>query len=172
MPAAEAAAMRGLAYNSIVTLLVALDRPAHPDLSWIYLPHHEQGPVNRVTYMSNYSPELAPEGKTSFLLEVTFPGGAEVPGPELEREALAGVEAAGLMRREEVLFTDRSVCRYAYIVYDHELAARRRAALQWCAESGIEPLGRFGRYDYFNSDQCVLAARALAERLCAKARVG
>ena len=82
MPAPAAAAMRGLAFNSMVTYLVALDRPAHPDLSWIYLPHHEQGPVNRVTYMSNYSPALAPEGKTSFLFEVTFPGHEEPPGPE------------------------------------------------------------------------------------------
>jgi protoporphyrinogen oxidase len=172
MPAPAAAAMRGLSFNSIVTYLVALDRPAHPDLSWIYLPHHEQGPVNRVTYMSNYSPALAPEGKTSFLFEVTFPGHEEAPGPELEREALAGVEAAGLLRREEVLFVDRSVCRHAYIVYDHGLTVRRAAALEWCRENGIVALGRFGRYDYFNSDQCVIAAREIAERLLERARVG
>jgi len=172
LPAATAAAMRGLAYNSIVTLLVALDRPAHPELSWIYLPHHEQGPVNRVTYMSNYSPELAPTGKSSFLLEVTFQGKTPVPGPELEREALAGIEGAGLIRREEVLFTDRSVCEYAYIVYDHELYARRRAALDWCRANAIVPLGRFGRYDYFNSDQCVIAAREEAERIAARALSG
>jgi len=165
-------AMEGLAFNSIVTLLVALDRPAHPELSWIYLPHHEQGPVNRVTYMSNYSPELAPEGRTSFLLEVTLPGGAPPPGKELEDEALAGVECSGLVHREEVLFTDRSLCRYAYIVYDHDLMARRAAAIRWCESNGILPLGRFGRYDYFNSDQCVIAARSRAEDLLARARTG
>jgi len=172
MDAGAAESMRGLAYNSIVTFLVALDRPAHPDLSWIYLPHHDQGPVNRVTYMSNYSPELAPEGKASFLLEVTFPGGAPTPGPELERAALAGIEAAGLLRRDEVLFVDRSVCRYAYIVYDHELFARRSAALSWCESSDLVTLGRFGHYDYFNSDQCVIAARALADELLTRARTG
>jgi protoporphyrinogen oxidase len=172
MPASAAECMRGLAYNSIVTLLVALDRPVHPDLSWVYLPHHEQGPVNRVTYMSNYSPGNAPEGKTSFLFEVTLPGGAPLPGEELEREALAGVEAAGLLRREEVLFTDRSACRYAYIVYDHQLLARRRAALEWCQANALVPLGRFGRYDYFNSDQCVIAAREVAEGLLTRAQVG
>jgi len=172
MPASAANCMRGLAYNSIVTVLVALDRPAHPDLSWVYLPHHEQGPVNRVTYMSNYSPGNAPEGKTSFLFEVTFPGGAPLPGPELEREAVAGVESAGLLRRDEVLFTDRSACRYAYIVYDHQLLARRRSALEWCEANAIVPLGRFGRYDYFNSDQCVIAAREVAESLLVRAQVG
>jgi protoporphyrinogen oxidase len=172
MPADVAEAMRGLAYNSIVCFLAALDRPEHPDLSWVYLPQHKQGPVNRVTYMSNYSPELAPEGKTSFLFEVTFPGGEPAPGPELERAALAGVESAGLLRRDEVLFVDRSVCRYAYIDYDHHLIARRERALAWCKANGIVPLGRFGRYDYFNSDQCVIAARALADEIVEHARVG
>jgi protoporphyrinogen oxidase len=172
MPAGIAEAMRGLAYNSIVCYLVALDRPEHPNLSWVYLPHHEQGPVNRVTYMSNYSPGNAPEGKTSFLFEVTYPGGAPVPGAELEREVLAGVERAGLLDRSDVLFTDRAVNQFAYIVYDHHLDARRAASIRWCEENGIEPLGRFGHYDYFNSDQCVIASRALARRLSEAAQRG
>jgi protoporphyrinogen oxidase len=172
MPSEAAEAMRGLAFNSIVTFLVALDRPAHPELSWIYLPHHEQGPVNRVTYMSNYSEGNAPEGKSSFLFEATYRGGEPAPGSELEREALAGVVGAGLLRRDEVLFMDRSTCKYAYIVYDHHLSERRATALQWCESNALIPLGRFGRYDYFNSDQCVIAARDIAEGLLARAQVG
>lgn len=169
MPADVADAMRGLSYNSIVCYLLALSRPEHPNLSWVYLPQRKQGPVNRVTYMSNYSPGNAPEGKTSFLLEVTFPGGAKPPGPELEREVVDGMVTAGLLRRDEILFSDRTSCRYAYIVYDHHLEARRRASIEWCEQHGIEPLGRFGHYDYFNSDQCVIAARAMAERLLGEA---
>ncbi|MEW6073204.1 MAG: FAD-dependent oxidoreductase [Planctomycetota bacterium] len=165
MPADVAGAMRGLAYNSIQCFFLALDRPEHPDLSWVYLPHPEQGPVNRVTYLSNYSPGNAPAGKTSFLAEVTFPGGSPAPGPELADEVIAGLENAGLLRREEVMFTDRSQCQYAYIVYDHDLDERRRVALQWCRASGIHPLGRFGGYNYDNSDQCVIAARRLADEL-------
>ena len=50
IPADVADAMRTLEYNSLVSFLVALDRPEHPDLSWIYLPQRAQGPANRVTY--------------------------------------------------------------------------------------------------------------------------
>jgi protoporphyrinogen oxidase len=172
MPAEVARDMHALAFNSIVCLLVALERAEHPELSWVYLPHHDQGPVNRVTYMSNYSPGNAPAGRTSLLLEVTLEGGARAPGQELEREALAGIERAGLITSGEVLFTDRSHCRYAYIVYDHEHDRRRRVALEWLDSVGLIPLGRFGRYDYYNSDQCVIAARELAGRLLAEARSG
>ena len=172
LPDDVADAMRGLAFNSIVTFLVALDRPEHPNLSWIYLPQTKQGPVNRATYMSNYSPGNAPAGKTSFLFEVTVPGGAPYPGPELEEEMLRGVEVAGLLKRNEVLFTDRSACKYAYIVYDHHLAERRQKALDWCEANELFPLGRFGHYDYHNSDQCVISARAMADRLAKRAKLG
>ncbi len=172
MPADVARAMTELEYNGIVCILLALDRPEHPDLSWIYLPHDSQGPANRVTYMSNYSPENAPRGKCSFLCEVTLPGGQPYPGEELEREVIDGLVHAGLVRREEVLFHDRSEIRHAYVVFDHGYTRRRKVALDWLETNAIVPLGRFGRFEYDNSDQCVIKARALAERLLAKATAG
>jgi len=162
-------AMRSLSNNQITCFLLALDREEHPDLSWVYLPHHDQGPVNRVTYMSNYSPNNAPEGKTSFLCEVTSPGGGAYPGPELVDEVVDGMAHAGLLRKDEVLFTDRTDTRWAYIVYDHAFEAKKAAALAYADSIGLELLGRFGRYDYHNSDQCVISATATAERLLAKA---
>jgi protoporphyrinogen oxidase len=172
MPADVAAAMRGLEYNALTSVLVALDRPAHPDLSWVYLPHDDQGPANRVTYMSNYAASNAPAGKSSLLCEVTRPGGSPEPGPELEREVLAGLEHAGLIERGEVLFTDRASVEHAYVVFDHAYAARRKAALDWMAGAGLVALGRFGRFEYDNSDQCVIKARALAAELLAQAVAG
>jgi len=172
MPDDAADAMRKLEYNSITCILIALDRAQHPDLSWIYLPHDSQGPANRVTYMSNYSPELAPPGKSSFLCEVTHAGGAPYPGSELEREVIDGLITAGLMERREVLFTDRTSTRHAYVVFDHGYDARRSAALGWMERAGLIALGRFGRFEYDNSDQCVIKARSVAASLLADARRG
>lgn len=172
MPDDIARCMHELDYNALVCFLVALDRPQHPDFSWVYLPHAEQGPTNRVTYMSNYSPRNAPEGRSSFLCEVTWPRGLPRPGSELEREVLAGLERAGLLARDEVLFTDRSEVEHAYVVFDHGFDERRRAALEWLEKADLLPLGRFGRFDYDNSDQCVIKARELAARLLERARSG
>ena len=154
--------MRELEYNGLVTYLVAMDREEHPNLSWIYLPQKKQGPANRVTYMSNYSPGNAPEGKTSFLIEITTPGGQPFPGQELEEEMLQGLEVAGLLKRDEILFTDRSQVNHAYVVFDHEYHRRRGLVLGWMEEQGLNPLGRFGRFEYDNSDQCVIKAREKA----------
>ena len=172
LPDEVAGAMRALEYNSVVTYLVALDRAEHPDLSWIYLPHATQGPANRITYMSNYSPNMAPTGKTSFLCEVTFDGKGPAPGPELEGEVVDGLIRAGLMTRDEFLFADRSQADHAYVVFDHGFDERRETALAWLAANGIEPLGRFGRFDYDNSDTCVIKARELASRLAQRSTAG
>jgi protoporphyrinogen oxidase len=172
VPAPIAAAMRGLAYNGLVSLLIALDRPEHPDLSWVYLPQRAQGPANRVTYMSNYSPGNAPAGKTSLLAEVTWPGGERFPDSSLDREVIEGLVHAGLVEEREILFTDRSEVEQAYVVYDAGHVARRKAAIDWLEEVGILPIGRFGRYDYDNSDQCVIKARELARTLLSRIAVG
>ena len=87
-------------------------------------------------------------------------------------EVLAGIEHAGLLKRDEVLFTDHTASRFAYIVYDHHLEERRNASLAWCEDNDVLPLGRFGHYDYFNSDQCVIAARAMAARIVERAQSG
>lgn len=172
MPEAVARAMRTLEYNGMVSILLGLERREHPDLSWIYLPHQVQGPANRVTFMSNYSPHNAPKGASSFLCEVTVRGGERFPGTELEQEVVAGMVAAGLLRRDEVLLTDRSEIRHAYVVFDHEYAARRKAIFEWMESVDLQPLGRFGRFEYDNSDQCVVRARALAGTLLPRIRRG
>ncbi len=172
MPSGPAEAMRSLEFNSMTCFLLALDRPEHPDLSWVYLPHAEQGPANRITYMSNYSPNNAPAGKTSFLCEVTNDGRAPFPGPELERAVVDGMVRAGLLAPEELLFTDSHRTKYAYIVFDHDYDARRRAAFDWLDAVDLIPLGRFGRYEYDNSDQCVIKARRLAAKLVERAADG
>ncbi|MBL4771744.1 MAG: FAD-dependent oxidoreductase [Planctomycetes bacterium] len=168
MPADVVKAMTELEYNGIASILVALDRPEHPDLSWIYLPHESQGPANRVTYMSNYATLNAPEGKTSLMAEVTFRGGEEFPGEQMEKDVLAGFVNAGIMKADEVLFTDRSTANHAYVVFDAMYAKRREVALGWLEGMGVTPLGRFGRFEYDNSDQCVIKARALAKTMLAK----
>ena len=172
MPGAVAEAMHTLEYNGMVSILLGLERREHPDLSWIYLPHAVQGPSNRVTFMSNYSPHNAPKGKSSFLCEVTVRGGEKFPGGELEQQVVDGMAAAGLLRRDEVLLTDRSEVRHAYVVFDHAYSARRKAIFEWMDSTGLVPLGRFGRFEYDNSDQCVIRARALAGKLLPRIRSG
>ena len=69
------------------------------------------------------------------------------------------------MKRDEIMFTDRSQVNHAYVVFDHEYHRRRDLALGWMEGQGLHPLGRFGRFEYDNSDQCVIKAREMAKTM-------
>jgi len=136
--------------------------------SWIYLPEPEQGPANRVTYLSNYSPCNAPTGRGSLIAEVTYRGKLEVDGAYV-KELQRRLAAQGLFREEHVAVTAWRDNAHAYIHFGPDFAARRAQAIAGLEAWGVIPLGRFGRFNYYNTDLCILealqAADALADRL-------
>ena len=134
--------------------------------SWVYLPHENQGPANRITYLSNYSPENAPTGKGSIMAEVTYaetPPGIDEAG---RREVALGLQNAGILDADRVGVTDAHVNDVAYILYDRRFESKRSAVLEWAdAQEGLHTVGRFGRYEYHNSDQVLARCMDLHARL-------
>lgn len=165
LPDAVRADIRALRPISLVTVMIGvrLDEPL-PPLSWVYLPFAEQGPTNRVTYFSNYSPHNAPAGHGSFLAEVTHRGELR-PDAAWLRQVLAGLEQAGILRREQVVLAEWSDSEFAYIDQDLAFAARIARVRRWFDTSGYITFGRFGRYEYHNSDQCIARAMQVREHV-------
>ena len=62
--------------------------------------------------------------------------------------------------------------RYAYIDQDLEFAARIARVRGWFDQSGLITFGRFGRYEYHNSDQCVARAFEVRDMVRACSRSG
>lgn len=157
---------------SLANVLIGIksDEPL-PHLSWVYLPFSAQGPTNRVTFFSNYSPNNAPEGHVSLMAEVTYRNHIDVDQTWID-DLTQGLERAGLLNRSDVVLTRPFLSRYAYI--DHDIAFPDRIARvrRWFDESGLMTLGRFGRYEYHNSDQCIMRAFQAAEQIRTLAESG
>jgi protoporphyrinogen oxidase len=149
---------------------VKLSEPL-PPLSWIYLPFPEQGPANRVTYYSNYSPHNAPAGHGSFLAEVTHRGELR-PDAAWLRDVVAALGRAGILHPEHVVLAEWCDNEFAYIDQNLEFGARIQRVRKWFDESGYLTFGRFGRYEYHNSDQCVARAMQVHEHIRALAASG
>ncbi|HTE05441.1 MAG TPA: FAD-dependent oxidoreductase [Planctomycetota bacterium] len=167
LPADVAGAARALRYRGVAGYLfgVAL-RDVRP-LSWVYLPHPWQGPANRITYLSNYSPDNAPSGRGSILAEVTYvPGDEPDVSPAGQRALARALADAGILHLEDVTVMDAALNPVSYILYDLDFEAKRNAVLSHLdALDGFHALGRFGRYEYHNSDQCLAQALDLHARL-------
>jgi hypothetical protein len=61
---------------------------------------------------------------------------------------------------------------FAYIDQDLEFAARVARVRKWFDESGYLTFGRFGRYEYHNSDQCVKRAKQVHAHIQQLAKTG
>ena len=158
IPPEVRADIRALRPIGLVNVLfgVKLDAPL-PDLSWVYLPFPEQGPANRVTFYSNYSPHNAPPGHGSFMAEVTTRG-ETVPTHEWARDLARRLGRAGILDDRALTTVDFNTVEYAYIDYTLDFDARIARVRDWWDRSGYVTFGRFGRYEYHNSDQCIARA--------------
>lgn len=172
IPEEVRADIRALRPISLVNLMIGvkLDEPL-PPLSWIYLPFADQGPTNRVTYFSNYSPHNAPAGHGSFLAEVTHRGELR-PDAEWLRGVVGALDRAGILRQEQVVLTEWCNNEYAYIYQDLAFADRIARVRDWFDRSGYLTFGRFGRYEYHNSDQCIGRAMQVHEHIRTMATSG
>ena len=157
-------AARGLQSIGLASFLFGIAGEDVKPYSWVYLPEPEQGPANRVTYLSNYSPCNAPAGRGSIVAEVTHRGPLAV-----DDAYVAGLRGrlarAGLFREESVQVSAWRDNRHAYIHFGPDFVERRRRAIEGLEAFGIVPLGRFGRFNYHNTDLCILEALAAADRL-------
>ena len=166
MDPGAADAARKLQYRGVAAFLFGVEEEFARPWSWVYLPHKEQGPTNRVTYLSNYSPRNAPTGKASIMAEVTYAG---TPPPLTDagrREVATGLQNAGLLDVDRLTITDAHANPVSYILYDRDFESKRDTVLT-CLDGmeGLHTLGRFGRYEYHNSDQCLARAMDLHAQL-------
>lgn len=166
MDGCAAAAARALQFRGVACYLFGIEHEWVRPFSWVYLPHAWQGPANRITYLSNYSPNNAPDGKGSILAEVTYAGPPPDVGPTGQRQLARALEDAGLMDAGAVLASDGHCNPVAYILYDLDFESKRDTVLGHLdALPGFWSLGRFGRYEYHNSDQCLGRAMDLHARM-------
>ncbi len=171
-PADVRAAGTALVHRSLVTVMVGIDRPNLNEFSWVYFPTPEDGWFNRISFPSNFSDRVAPPGTSSAMAEITCDAGDAVwsAGDDaLAEHVVSHADRLGVFRRSEVRLTRVARTRYAYVVFDR--AHRRNLDLvsAYAEKVGLRLLGRFGQFDYINTDQVILRALALAKAMGAAA---
>ncbi len=168
IPTDVRAAGSALVHRSLVTVMLGVDRPQLNDFSWVYFPTPEDGWFNRISFPSNFSDRVSPAGTSSAMAEITCDVGDAVWSATDEALAEHVVERAdhlGVLRRSDVVFARAARTRYAYVVFDR--AHRRNLDLvkAHAERLGLHLLGRFGQFDYINTDQVILRSLSLAKEL-------
>lgn len=152
-----------LNYNSLINVMIGVDREKINDLCWLYFPGDEI--FHRVNFISNYSDEITPRGKSSMTVEITYREGDEISGMgdgEILRRVKHDLDRSGIVKPEEICFEAVHREKYAYIVYDHNYRKSVDTIKHFFSEMGIILCGRFGEWEYLNMDACVMRAMKVA----------
>ncbi len=148
-------AAAGLCYRDMVILLLLLDRKQVSKDHWIYVPSQEVE-FCRLHEPRNWSPEMAPPGRTSLVVEYFCQAGDrvwEAPASQLAAAAAGDLEKMDLIAVDEVSGHWTVRLRKAYPVY--RLGYRRRLDTVNDYLDGFANLHRVGRnaaFLYTSSD--------------------
>jgi protoporphyrinogen oxidase len=167
VPGALARAVRRLPSNRVrsVALSVEGPRPAKPG-HWRYYPSRDLC-FTRLVHMCEFDPLMAPPNGWGMLAEVVERGSEPpVPSRDLVQAVSADVIAAGALPAGcRIIDAHVMDIDPAYVVFTPESAEIVASALRFLRGVGIEPVGRYGRWEYSSMAQVLRDAFALADGL-------
>ncbi len=161
-----------LLFNRLFSVGVGLKRPAPSTKNWIYFPNPKT-PFYRITYLSNYSPDIVPGGDTSrscsILTETTYSAARPLPRGDFVRAVLEGLVREEILAPSDLDLVESTYLIHAAHAYPIPSVDRDEAlgVLQEYLEShDIYSRGRFGawKYEVGNQDHSFMQGVELADR--------
>jgi len=146
-----------LTYNSLVCVNIGI-RGSIPDYSWLYIPDPALGKTNRVSFPSQYSCHVAPDGHSAILAEITHQPDdpvARMNDEELVSEVTGTLAEMGLITPDQIVFSSVVRQSFAYVVYDTDYQKNIAVLQDYCRNLGIPLVGRFSQFEYLNMDGCI-----------------
>ncbi len=160
LPAAQLAATSGLHHSHGLVVGVGIEGPCPSNKCWTYFPESD-APFYRVTYLSNYSPNIAPEGHFLLLTETSYSDHKPEDRATIVDRVVDGLVATRLIQpsdRDRIVATHTTDVPYFYPV---PTLTRDRALAEiqpYLMSRDIYSRGRFGawRYEISNMDHSVM----------------
>lgn len=157
-----------LSYLSLVIYNFMTSSEVKPTYQWCYF-GAEDVPFNRISYPTLFNPLLAPTGEVGICVEVTCRKGEAVwQNPEaMTEQIVASMIANGVISSRG----DIRDCRIervggAYPIYTLDYADKLSGAMAQVERfTGVELLGRTGRFWYNNMDHSIEDSLTVAARL-------
>jgi len=119
---------------------------------------------NRISFPKVFSPKNAPDGCFLIQAEITTPPGAGPISEEIIFEQLENfcTEMGIIENVQQIIYKNFTFFSHAYVVYDEGFEERISNIFKFFASKNILLHGRFGSFQYINTDMCVLESAKLA----------
>lgn len=158
-----------LSWNSGLFVGLGIARELEDEKCWVYFPE-ESCPFYRLTYLSRYSPYMAPEGHFSIVTETSTSPYKPVDKDTIVDETIQGLLRTGILRADDLeLIADRTLIEVpkAYPIPTVHRDAALAVLQPWLASHDMYSRGRFGawKYEIGNMDHSVMQGVEFANRV-------
>lgn len=128
-----------------------------PDI-WTYFPEPDV-PFYRLTRLERISPDLAPRGGASLLLECA---GGHAPEPDA---ILRWLGAHDVVPEDAVEHYETWKIPYAYVLFTRDYRSARERVRSYLADRGIVSFGRYGAWMYADIEMAMKSGLSAARRM-------
>ena len=162
-----------LRYRDLVIVAIMVDRERVTDQTWIYIPE-QKIPFGRIHEPTNWSPAMAPPGKSLLVMEFfSFRGDAvwNMQNDKLAALTVENLVRLGFISKQEVL--DSVVVRVPKAYPLFEVGYRKHAddLHDYLGRfSNLHIAGRSGMFRYYNMDVAIRSGIEIAEKVIQKSR--
>jgi protoporphyrinogen oxidase len=166
------AASKKLLFNRLFSVGIGLRRPCPSDKNWIYFPNPKT-PFYRMTYLSNYSPDIVPGGDTgryfAVLTETTYSRFKPLPEGDFAEAIVQGLIDEGILEPSDRKLIETTFLIHAAHAYPIPSVDRNDALEvihEYLEPRGIFSRGRFGswKYEIGNQDHSLMQGVELVDR--------
>lgn len=129
---------------------------------WFYV-YDKDIPFARVYSPRFKSANNVPYGKDSLQCEIYYQG--KINESKMIEKTKESLFKMGICKETDILFIDSKVMKNANVIFYKNMESKRKIILDYLKENEIISIGRFGRWDYFWSDQSFLSGYNFAQYL-------
>lgn len=159
-----------LRFRDLVLVAVMLDRPRSTGQTWLYFPERKI-PFGRIHEPTNWSPWMAPEGKTLLVAERFCFRGDDTwrsSDGELAESTVGQLQRLGIVSREEVLGSAVVRVPRAYPLFEVGYREHLETVGAYLGRfRNLFPAGRGGTFSYLNMDHAMAAGMEAAAKVLA-----
>lgn len=153
-----------LNYTSVMLVSVAICKENILPYTWFYI-YDEDIMAARCYVPSNKSPQNVPKGYSSIQFEIYFNSKEKIPTEEACKENVVySLEKMKIADKKDILFMQRKYIKYANIIFYPDTETVAKNIRDELYKLNIIPIGRFGEWKYFWSDQAFLSGYQAASK--------
>jgi len=154
-----------LEYMSLRVELLLTGQPLTSTIQRIYIADPAI-PPHKIALNHNSSEYLRQQPYHAITAEVSLSEQKPVDTGEIASRTIAFLCDHDILHApDDIIWTGHIDVKYAYPIYTHDRPQQVERIRTWLAQYDIRTLGRFGEWEYINSDKCVMKGLQMAREL-------